>query len=96
MAAESDVDVGLLFETPPDGIRLLELQEELTSVLKCQTDLVNLNRTSPILCMQVLKHGELIFQRSETAVREFQVRTLFAYFDMKQVRKPIEEAMLFS
>ena len=96
MAAESDVDVGLLFETPPDGIRLLELQEELTSVLKCQTDLVNLNRTSPILAMQVLKHGELIFQRSETAVREFQVRTLFAYFDLKQVRKPIEEAMLFS
>ena len=46
--------------------------------------------------MQVLKHGELIFQRSETAVREFQVRTLFAYFDLKQVRKPIEEAMLFS
>ena len=49
MAAESDVDVGVLFETPPDGIRLLELQEELTSVLKCQSDLVNLNRTSPIL-----------------------------------------------
>ena len=96
MTAESDVDVGLLFETPPDEIRLLELREELTSVLKYQTDLVNLNRTSPILAMQVLKHGELIFQRSETAVREFQVRTLFAYFDLKQVRKPIEEALLFS
>ena len=34
MTAESDVDVGLLFETPPDEIRLLELREELTSVLK--------------------------------------------------------------
>jgi predicted nucleotidyltransferase len=94
MAAESDVDVGVLFETPPDAIRLLELQEELTSVLKCQADLVNLNRTSPILGMQVLKHGELVFARSERAVREFRVHTLSAYFDLKQVRKPIEEALL--
>ena len=46
--------------------------------------------------MQVLKHGELIFERSERAVREFQVRTLFAYFDLKQVRRPIEEALLSS
>jgi hypothetical protein len=27
-------------------------------------------------------------------VREFWVRTMFAYFDLKQVRKPIEEALL--
>jgi hypothetical protein len=44
--------------------------------------------------MQVLKHGEVVFARSERAVREFQIRTLFAYFDLKQVRKPIEEALL--
>ena len=96
LTADSDVDVGLLFETPPDGIRLLELQEELTTVLRRQADLVSLNRASPILAMQVLKHGELVFARSETAVREFQVRTLFAYFDLKQVRKPIEAALLSS
>jgi hypothetical protein len=46
--------------------------------------------------MQVLKHGEPVFERSERAVREFRVRTLFAYFDLKQVRKPIEEAFLSS
>jgi len=96
LAADSDVDIGLLFETSPDGIQLLQLQEELTTVLKRQSDLVSLNRASPILAMQVLKHGEIVFERSERAVREFQVRTLFAYFDLKQVRKPIEEALLSS
>lgn len=96
LAAESDVDVGLLFETSPDALRLLDLQSDLTTVLKRQCDLISLNQASPILAMQVLKHGELIFERSERAVREFQVRTLFAYFDLKQVRKPIEKALLSS
>ena len=96
LAADSDVDIGLLFETSPDGIQLLQLQEELTTVLRRQSDLVSLNEASPILAMQVLKHGEIVFERSERAVREFQVRTLFAYFDLKQVRKPIEEALLSS
>ena len=93
---ESDVDIGLLFERSPDALRLLELQEDVTTLLKRQSDLVSLNQASPILAMQVLKHGELIFERSERAVRQFQVRTLFAYFDLKQVRKPIEEALLSS
>ena len=96
LTADSDLDVGLLFETPPEGLRLLELQEELTTVLGRQADLVSLNQASPILGMQVLKHGELVFERSERAVREFQVRTLFAYFDLKQTRKPIEAALLSS
>jgi len=96
LAAESDVDVGLLFETSPEALRLLELQDDLTTVLKRQSDLVSLNQASPILAMQVLKHGEIVFERSERAVREFHVRTLFAYFDLKQVRKPIEEALLSS
>jgi predicted nucleotidyltransferase len=96
MTAESDVDIGLLFAKSPDGLGLLALQEELATLLGRQSDLVSLNQASPILAMQVLKHGELIFERSERAVREFQVRTLFAYFDLKQVRKPIEEALLSS
>jgi uncharacterized protein len=94
LAASSDIDIGLLFETPPDGFRLVELQEELTALLSRQADLVSLNHASPILGMQVLRHGKIVFQRSERAVREFQVRTLLTYFDLKQVRKPIEEAFL--
>lgn len=94
LADESDVDVGMLFAAAPDALGLLELQEDLAAVLKRQCDLVNLNQASPVLAMQVLKHGEIVFERSERAVQEFQVRTLFAYFDLKQVRKPIEEALL--
>ncbi len=94
LTTDSDVDVGILFITQPDGLRLLELQEDLSALLGRQADLVSLNQVSPFLGMQVLKHGEIVFERSARATREFQVRTMLAYWDLKQVRKPIEHAQL--
>ena len=70
LSADSDLDIGLLFETPPDRLRLLESQEDLTTVLRRQSDLVSLDQASPILAMQVPKHGEVVFERSERAVRD--------------------------
>jgi uncharacterized protein len=94
LITESDIDIALLFSQPPDALRLLDMQEDLTTLLGRQADLVDLNQASPILCMQVLRSGEIVFERSARATREFQVRTMFAYFDLKQVRKPIEAALL--
>jgi hypothetical protein len=91
---KSDIDIALLFSQPSDALRLLDMQEDLTALLGRQAGLVNPNQVSPILGMQVLLNCEIVFERSSRAAREFQVRTMFAYFDLKQVRKPIEEAAL--
>ncbi len=96
LTTESDIDVALLFAEPPDALRVLDMREDLTTLLGRQADLVNLNQASPILGMQVLRNGEIVFERSARAARQFRVRTIFAYFDLKQVRKPIEEALLSS
>jgi len=53
---------------------------------------VGLNQA--VLAMQVLKYGECVFERSPRAAREFRVRTMFAYFDLKSVRKCVEEALI--
>ncbi len=91
---ESDIDIAILFSCPPDGLRLLDLQEDLIALLGRQVDLVNLNHASPILATQVLKYGESVFERSAHAAREFRVRTMFAYYDLKTVRKCVEEALV--
>ena len=96
LTTESDIDIALLFAEPPDALRVLDMREDLTTLLGRQADLVNLNQASPILGMQVLRNGEIVFERSARAARQFRVRTIFAYFDLKQVRKPIEEALLSS
>jgi predicted nucleotidyltransferase len=94
LSVESDIDIAILFSCSPDALHLLDLQEDLTAVLGRQADLVNLNHASPILAMQVLKYGESVFERSAHAAREFRVRTIFAYYDLKTVRKCVEKALV--
>jgi predicted nucleotidyltransferase len=94
LTPESDIDIALLFSQPPEALRLVDMQEDLTTLLGRQAHLVNLKQASAVLGMQVLRSGEIVFERSPRATREFQVGTMFAYFDLKRVRKPIEEALL--
>ncbi len=76
LSADSDLDIDPLFETPPDRLRLLESQEDLTTVLGRQFNLVSLDQASPILAMQVPKHGEVVRERSERAVRDAPCSTI--------------------
>lgn len=92
---DSDVDVGILYkhhELPSFEQRLQE-QEDLSSHLGREVDLVVLNQASPVLCHQVLKYGECIDVRDPRAPNEFFVRTLNEYFDLKMNRRIIEQSL---
>ena len=92
---ESDVDIGVLYQRglEPDFHIQMDEQIELASCLSRDVDLINLNQASPILRMQVLKKGRLVLNRDPKLVNLFFVNTLNEYFDLKQSRKPIEEAI---
>ncbi len=91
--SKSDVDVALLYQKRcvPEIDQLLQLQDELTSILQKETDLVVLNDNSPIICMQVLQKGEKIIELDRRAVNKFVVRTMNEYDDLKKVRSVIEK-----
>lgn len=93
LTAESDIDVGIVFEKTITSLELLELQEEFSDALGMQADVVNLDEVSPILRMQVLKNGVCAFARNKRRVSEFFVRTINEYDDLKRMRKPIEESI---
>ena len=90
---ESDVDVALLFrsEAVPSSDQFLQIQDDLTSLLKKEVDLVVLNNASPIIRMQVLKKGQKLFERDHRAFACFFVRTINEYSDLKKVRSVIEQ-----
>jgi uncharacterized protein len=92
----SDMDLALLFypEKEPSAEQLPDIQDELTALLKKEVDLVVLNRANPIICMQVLKKGEKIFQRDNRLYSDFFVRTINEYDDLKRVRSVIEKNIL--
>lgn len=91
--AESDVDLGIIcpFDQPIDAWTRLQMAEDLAEQLGRPVDLVNLADASPILGMQVLRKGRLIYCRDIRFVHGFFVRTVNQYADLKQVRRKIEE-----
>lgn len=94
--AESDVDIGLLFypDKIPNACAVFELKNEISELTGVDVDLVLLNTSSPIICMQVLRKGKIIFERDRKTRIEFFVRTINTYSDLKMVRAAIEKKIL--
>lgn len=90
----SDVDIGILFKTAPEIKTMNALREELSSILGREVDLVVLNHASPILRMQILRHGILIDSRGKKNFHQFFTDTVNQYDDLKRIRKSCEENIL--
>ena len=90
----SDVDIGLLMgRREVDPFELSALRTDVEAVVGRDVDLVALDTASPILAMEVLRRHRVAHARRPAAVDEFFVRTCGAYFDLKCVRRPIEDAI---
>ena len=90
---ESDVDVAIMFKKVPDFYELSDLQEQLSRCAGKEVDILILNTASPIIKMQVLRYG-LLVMRDKRAYNDFFVSTLKEYYDLKYLRKEIEENLL--
>ena len=90
----SDIDVAVLYASSPDPIEKLKFQELLSEEMKQQVDLVSLNEASPILAMQVVKNGSLLYVLDPRAYAEFEVRLITDYADLKRLLEPFEKSLL--
>ncbi|HDQ92797.1 MAG TPA: nucleotidyltransferase domain-containing protein [Synergistetes bacterium] len=90
---KSDVDVAILFGAPCDAEKTIETSETLSLLLKREVDLVVLDDAGPIIKMQALKSGKILY-REMGAYEDFFARTLNEYSDLKICRKEAEEKIL--
>ena len=90
---DSDVDIAVLFGRVPDYMDVLDLRDRLSALVEREADLVVLNDSGPVIRMQVLKTG-IRLRAEKGAYEEFFVRTVNEYDDLKQIRAPIEDAVL--
>jgi predicted nucleotidyltransferase len=87
--ADSDVDVGVLFEvTPPATLDAPQfaLEAELERLLHRRVQVVALNRAPCDLVHRVLRDGSLVLDRDRAARIRFEVRSRNEYFDMAPIR----------
>lgn len=91
---DSDVDFAALFKGRPTPVEVFEAQAELTEILGRDVDLVDLDRVSPILARQVLRHGRLVIDRDPKRRYAFFSRTISMYEDVKIQRREVERKLL--
>ncbi len=90
---QSDVDLGALFAKRPSPSELLAAREELQEILGRSVDLVDLEQASPVLSMQVLKHGRLIAERDRAHRVRFVAAVPGRYEDVVIQRRGAEKAL---
>ena len=90
----SDVDLAALFRRRPEPDDLLALATELEDVFGRPVDLVDLDRASPILVMQVLRTGGLLSDGCPSRRHRLVAAARGRYEDLLIVRRPIARAIL--
>jgi predicted nucleotidyltransferase len=91
---DSDVDLAALFPRRPTALEVFDARSDLAEILHRDVDLVDLDQVSPILGMQVLRHGRLLVDRDPRRRHAFFGRTISMYEDLKIIRREAER-MLF-
>ncbi|HEX9944163.1 MAG TPA: nucleotidyltransferase domain-containing protein [Thermoanaerobaculia bacterium] len=90
---DSDVDLAALFLRRLTALEVFEARAELGEILHREVDLVDLDQASPILGMQVLRHGRLLVDRDPRRRYAFFSRTVSMYEDVKIVRREAERRL---
>lgn len=88
---ESDTDVAVLARTRLRHTERFDVQERLAARLGRDVDLVDLSATTPVLAIQVVARGLLLFDGDADARGQFEDRTFSAYARLNDERRGILE-----
>jgi predicted nucleotidyltransferase len=87
----SDVDVAILPAQPLGTVARFDLQERLADTLSRSADLIDLRVASPVMAMQVLATGRLLYDADPAARGDFEDRVFGAYARLNEERRGILE-----
>jgi len=83
--AGSDLDIAILFKTPPEGMALLHYINTLSELTGAEIDLAVLNRASAFMRHQVFKTGVPLLIKDPVRYRRFREKTISDYQEFKYV-----------
>ncbi|MDF1521770.1 MAG: nucleotidyltransferase domain-containing protein [Trueperaceae bacterium] len=88
---DSDVDLAFLAEAPIRLDALLALQADLAAILGTEVDLVDLFTADDVLRVQVIEHGQVLFERTPSDRARFEMNALSRYAHLNEERRWILE-----
>ncbi len=93
--AESDVDLAVFpIEYANGKGEMTDLRHCLGGLTNRDLDIIDLSTADPIIIMQVLANGRLIYAADTVEFYLFKSRKISEYFDFKRARRVAEDAIL--
>lgn len=89
--AASDTDVAVLARAPIPPAARFDVQETLAGRLGRDVDLVDLAAASPVMAIQIVARGRLLYDGDSAARGRFEDLTFSAYARLNEERKGILE-----
>jgi predicted nucleotidyltransferase len=84
----SDIDIAFLFEKDVTDSEFLNITNQTINLLKTdKVDLVNLNKASPLLERQVVKTGEVLYEKNPGIYAQFVSLAMRKYIDAKKIQQ---------
>lgn len=82
---ESDLDVAIYFENPPEGVEFLSYINRLSELVGEEVDIAVLNRASAFLRHQVMKYGSPLIIKNHLTYIRFREKTMIDYDEYRFV-----------
>jgi uncharacterized protein len=87
----SDTDIAVLSRVRLSPVSRFEIQERLAAELGRDVDLVDLTAASPVLAIQVVAHGQVLYEGDAAARGQFEDLTFGRYARLNEERRGILE-----
>ena len=88
-SSTSDTDIAVLGHARLSDVRRFALQEALAASIGGDVDLVDLRRASPVMAIQVVAHGQLLYDGDACARGQFEDLTFSTYARLNEERRGI-------
>lgn len=86
---DSDLDLAVFGPAPLDPVRLFEARRELSVMLDCDIDLIDLRKASSVLRSEVVNAGKLLFRRDAARTLDFEARVLGEYAELLEATRAL-------
>ena len=84
--SKSDIDLGVLFNEDVDGFKRIDLETEISNLLKKNVDFVDMKKSSPFVCHQIYKHGKPLYHDGSDFPFIFRANSIRDYLDTNYLR----------
>ena len=73
---KSDIDLGILFNKGVNGFTRINMETEISNLLKKDVGLIDMRKSSPFLRHQIYKHGKFIYHDGSVFPSQFRAGSI--------------------